>query len=561
MAEHNTMRKFLIIIMSCTVSLASFAQDRISERTYISTDRDCYVSGDNVWMSAFCVDSRTGQLSDFSSIAYVEIHSSKGLVQTGKIALKDGRGAGRIVLQNTLPTGNYKIIAYTAQSRNESGYDYSLGEKVISIFNTFTGERVEEDANVLSSEEYAELADPREELPRSGAVRISGPSGAARSSMAKLSLTNTTGRDISLSLSVYNDDGIIPASGTSLQQFLAGLPSNPIVDGHYTPDYEGEVLRARANGPARGLAALISVPGPGSDVYSGEVAEDGSVYFVTNNIYGDSDLVTEVVGADSDCHLEFESQFVNAPLKDFPVINLCEDHGDVLLGRSLSMQIEKRFEADTLFNWLPVRQGHLLNHSSIKYRLDDYTRFPTMEEVAIEFIPELRFRRNSAGTHDLQVRLEDSYRTYYFSDLKALLLLDGVAITEHESIFKYDPTLVEAITIYPYTFVIGGRIYGGLVNFSTYKGNLPSIEFGRNVRVVNFQGASYPLAYTCANLSDEYPDYRRTIYWHPVLELKAGESVDIDLTTPAYGGQFRVVLEGLESDGTAVREYNTFEIK
>ena len=77
----------------------------LRERVYISTDRDVYVAGDAVWLSAWCVDAGTGRLSAFSKIAYVEVHSPAGLVQTAKVALDGGRGAGRLTLPSTLPTG------------------------------------------------------------------------------------------------------------------------------------------------------------------------------------------------------------------------------------------------------------------------------------------------------------------------------------------------------------------------------------------------------------------------------------------------------------------------
>lgn len=49
-------------------------QSRLRERVYISTDRDVYVAGDAVWMSAYCLDASSGSLSSFSKTAYVEVH-------------------------------------------------------------------------------------------------------------------------------------------------------------------------------------------------------------------------------------------------------------------------------------------------------------------------------------------------------------------------------------------------------------------------------------------------------------------------------------------------------
>jgi hypothetical protein len=69
------------------------------------------------------VDAATGRLSTFSKTAYVEVHSPSGMVQTAKLALDAGRGAGRLNLPTTLPTGNYQIFAYTQLGAAEAGFD------------------------------------------------------------------------------------------------------------------------------------------------------------------------------------------------------------------------------------------------------------------------------------------------------------------------------------------------------------------------------------------------------------------------------------------------------
>ena len=119
------------------------------ERCYLSLDRRVYVAGDNIWCSAFCVDAATGVLSGFSSIAYVELRSVDGLLQTAKIALRGGRGAGFVEIPANAPTGNYRLFAYTAQNVNEDGFDYLAGSKLVSVFNTLSNERVSEGVEVV----------------------------------------------------------------------------------------------------------------------------------------------------------------------------------------------------------------------------------------------------------------------------------------------------------------------------------------------------------------------------------------------------------------------------
>ena len=155
------MKRILFVISALLAGCVSlFGADHLVERTYLSTDRDCYVAGDRIWCSAFCVDAAAGGLSVFSSIAYVELRSEAGLVQTGKIALRGGRGAGFIEIPANAPTGNYRLFAYTAQNVNEDGYDYLEGSKLVSVFNTFSSERVEGGVEVVDEVPSAPAAPP-----------------------------------------------------------------------------------------------------------------------------------------------------------------------------------------------------------------------------------------------------------------------------------------------------------------------------------------------------------------------------------------------------------------
>ena len=123
---------------------------------------------------------------------------------------------------------------------------------------------------------------------------------------------------------------------------------------------------------------------------------------------------------------------------------------------------------------------------------------------------------------------------------------------DHDKILAYDPLLVQYIDIYDGTYAFGARTFSGIINFVTYKGTLPSMQFADNVRIVDFQGCSLPLAYTCEGVGRDYPDFRQTLYWHPLLTLAPGESLEIECKTPDYAGRFEVRAEGLTGSGGAV---------
>ncbi|MCS3062026.1 hypothetical protein NXX40_03660 [Parabacteroides distasonis] len=101
--------------------------------------------------------------------------------------------------------------------------------------------------------------------------------------------------------------------------------------------------------------------------------------------------------------------------------------------------------------------------------MDEYTRFTTMEEVVIEFIPGLRFRKMD-GVRRLAVLTEERIG---YTIGNSLVLLDGIPITDHEIIFKYDPLKIRKIDVYKGKYVFGGQIFDGIASFSSYEHNYP----------------------------------------------------------------------------------------
>lgn len=542
------------------------AQERVVERTWLSTDRDVYVAGDLLWYSAFCMDAAKGVFSPVSSVAYVELHGEAGMVASGKVALVDGRGAGSLSIPGTLPTGNYRLVAYTTQNKAEAGYDYTgIGSKTVSVFNVFSNDRVKEGVEVVTPEEYAELG-----------ASVNYRDGAALAlawSDGSLTIVNRTDETASLSVSIFHDDGFVPNDNPTPADFMAGCRAvGPrTLDGTVISDYEGEIIYGHVAGLSddqlkamAGKYVFLSTPSDKSDVYASVIDPEGRVRFFTGNIYGDKECFCEIEDLDPDVRafIDLESPFVAARVAPTAPLKMASSLQEPLRQRSLAMQIERKFTADTLFDLLPIRENGLFGGEEIVYILDDYTRFPTMEEVLIEFVSQMKARRWPDRTRDIKVLLEGAM-VPYFSQSRTLMMLDGVPVFDQQKILDYDPLLVETIHIYPRVTFIGDRSFDGVVNFVTYKHNLPTFKFGSNVRVIDYQGVSWPMAFTGASLrtQDDYPDYRQTIYWNPVVELQAGETVSVPCKLPDYKGRFRVVVEGLSAAGTPFRAVTSFTTK
>ena len=562
--------KSRLLLFFLLLPLCAGAQTTVVEKTYISTDREIYVSGDKIWCSAFCVDAANGlRPSSLSAIAYVEIVSEDGTLESGKIALSEGRGAGTIEIPATAPTGNYRIVAYTAYTKNTPGFNPQEHiSKTISIFNASTKERVKNGVKILSDSEYDALRTPASTQTAAGALSIACHRSAE--GYLEVVLTNNSAAPADLSLSLSNRDGIIPPDNTSIGAFMGAAASAAqaaagaesaaaaIAEAAELPEYEGEIIRGRIAGATtdeieglKGRSAFISVPTEKSDLYSSVVDNDGMIKFVTNNIYGTKEMVCEIENNNlARCHIELISPFVSPKLKGIPALQMAPSIKEDLQRRGLSVQLCRSFSADTLASLMPIRENPLIpSYDAIEYKLDDYKRFPVMRELFIEFINEIKVRRVD-GKEQLKVKTHLEERVSLFDKNNSLIMVDGIPVFDHSQVIEYDPLLVESVVVYPYKYYTGWRSFCGMANFVTYKKNLPGIKFNDGVRVVQFKGCSYPMAFTCQEIGEDFPDYRELLYWHPQIKLPAGESSSIKVKIPANVKEIRICAEGMMENGT-----------
>ena len=531
------MKRYILlpVLLGCTLGL--FAQDRLAERCYVMTDRAWYAAGEPLFLSAFCADVSDGvRLSDFSSVAYVELSSAEGVAVVGKIALHRGRGAGRLDLPRSLPTGNYRLIAYTAASGNEERYDCLAGARVISIYNTLSTARVRDGVRVADA-------------PAAPSDVAQGPLEAEFLPDGRIRLR--AGEPVSFGVSVYRREPF-PVYGNATLADALGVPPSAVTD-RVIPEYDGEIitlrLRPAGNEPLpEGGSVFIGRPGRPDDIYSSSLQGDGTVRFFTHNVYGKGDFVVTMDRDAPPFRVETVTPFRDIVAGGIPLLDLDPSLADAVGRLGARMQVAAAFEADTLYEQLPLREVPFVGENVIRYVLDDYTRFATMQEVFTEYLHDIRARR-SDGRVTLQLRCRDRFHApVYFSSMPSLMLLDGVPVTDHDLLYALDPALVRYIDIYPYQYA-PSRVYAGVANFITFRGDMSAVRFGSNVRIVDFTGVSYPQAWLPAD-DPRYPETRETLLWQPLLELEAGEEILLPAVSAEEGCV--VLIEGMSASGEAV---------
>lgn len=123
-------------------SLARYRGLQEPEKTYIQTDKDYYVTGENIWYKVFLVSGITHKATKKSNVVYLELLNDIGeiLVQK-KLFAQDFGVNGSIEIPESFDQGNYTLRAYTK---------YMLNEKQVVFHSKEISIRVPENTNLVN---------------------------------------------------------------------------------------------------------------------------------------------------------------------------------------------------------------------------------------------------------------------------------------------------------------------------------------------------------------------------------------------------------------------------
>jgi hypothetical protein len=112
----------------------SYCRDLPREEIFVSTDRNEYVSGEEVWFSASLFNRMSGKPGKLSSLIYVEILNPENhAIGQKKLLVTNGFSNGEIILPDTLASGCYTLRAYTSWMKNF--LPLNCFEKKLTVYN------------------------------------------------------------------------------------------------------------------------------------------------------------------------------------------------------------------------------------------------------------------------------------------------------------------------------------------------------------------------------------------------------------------------------------------
>lgn len=339
----------------------------------------------------------------------------------------------------------------------------------------------------------------------------------------------------------------------------------PEINGHIVT---GKIKDTRTDKPVANADAYLSIPGRPFGFYTSRSDKDGNLFFEIKKYYGNGQIIGQPgIETDSLYRVDINRPYVEAaPRKRYASLLLSESLKEQLLQRSIGMQAQniysgdsmRKFSAPYFYDTLPF-----FGTPSVSYKLDDYKRFTTMEEVLREYVREVGVGTSSQG---LTFKMFNFIAHDFFPN-NSLVLVDGVPLHNPNKIFAFDPLKVRRLDIVSSRYVLGRSTFNGLASFSTYDPGFAAFELDPKLVAIDYSGLQLhrefysPQYRTKEQLERRIPDFRNTLYWSPDITTgKDGKSV-IEFYSSDLPGKYRVIVQGTSSKGDLVSSQAVFEVK
>jgi hypothetical protein len=342
------------------------------------------------------------------------------------------------------------------------------------------------------------------------------------------------------------------------------LPNLPEFDGHFIT---GKLTNTVTGEPANGIGTYLAAPDFPARLYYSQSDMSGMVRFEVKEFLGPKEITIQTnLRNDSTYRFEmanpFSKQPLNSGLRSFVFDEKMENQ---LLVRTINMQTNNAF--------LPkaYRENKYVFPDSLaffgapdeKYFLDDFTRFPTMEEVMREYVRGVIVKKRHK---EFQFRMADKLFPQVLFNTDPLILLDGIPVFNTDKIMAFDPLMVKKIELMNAHYYLGWADFNGIVSLSTYRGDLAGFELDPQVLVLPYEGAQekrefYTPKYdTSAALQSRIPDFRNLLYWAPDVNTDVQGKAQLGFYSSDQTGHYRVVVQGITKSGLAGSKTFTFEV-
>lgn len=547
------------------------------EKVYVNHTGPVVFTGEYIYYAFQCFNAQNSRPSTVSKVGYVAlVNENKEYVFEQKIKLSKGIGKGDFFISTDIPSGNYKLLGYTQWMKN-NGLEQVFKDDLVII-------------NPYAADQSNLLVDKNEETT-SSELNLNPVKMDSSTVGLVLNKNNFSKRD-KVSLSLKNYKGYLGNGTYSVKVMKSSkIKANPsmtaisyakeylnvgkaidltVGDSLFLPEQRGELLYGtvvdtNSGKPLADTPVVVSLPGKEFILKFAITDDEGNFYTYLRKDYKERMAIVQVEDDTKDVDIK-----VKAPRKldvsnlEFGSFKLDEELAETIKMRSVHNQIENQFftlKPDSVLLGDPIDPFDGGIPETVL--LDDYTRFPTFQETLVEILSNAGYRNNSNGND--YIRIAQDFETFNegFNSLPAIVLFDGVYITNHEAMKEYDARNIKSISLIRDKFQLANKEYQGIMAVETIDGDYFEQYNSRN-------GTINPIVkpvpdknyYVQAYINDEFdriPDYRTILFWKPNVVVE-DNSYDFEFFTSDISGEYEIIIDGFTTYGKPISFSKTITV-
>jgi len=592
------MKKKIFLTVLCLLLKSYFSYSQITlknddiaayknisqEKIFVHQNTTFLLTGEYLYYKVYCINVNSNILSDISKIAYVELlGTDKVSVFKHKIKLNNGLGQGDFLIPTKIPSGNYKLIAYTQWMKNSQQNQFFQSD--ISIINPFQENQSSLLKKDTTATEVQNLSLKKEHIKNNNSLinsigfdyldlSINANTFKNREKVVltikglKNNLSNGN-----YSISVRKIDTLQIPKKLTTSAYMSLYPQKPssnsiINTSIYLPELRGELLSGKVIYNNTKLASpnmkvALSIQGKQSIFKIATTNDLGVFYFNIPEEYENSDAIIQIIGSERNKfkitmndHSSINSENLN--FYDFKITPKIKDY---LLERSIYNQIESTYSGikpNTIKNLDSLNP--IYNSKAKIYNLNDYTRFPTIKETIVEIINEVYIKQKKENSF-FYVKL---YNQLFESKLPALVLVDGVLIQNHNELLNLNAMNIRKFSILNNTYIFDSMIFNGVISIETITGDyltnlsgtyIEKFQLFKPLVIKNY----FNQIYENNKILDRIPDYRSQLLWVPNFNLNNDDF--LFFYTSDNNGDYEICLEGFTKEGIPISLRKIISVK
>ncbi|MES2329445.1 MAG: hypothetical protein V4539_07580 [Bacteroidota bacterium] len=348
----------------------------------------------------------------------------------------------------------------------------------------------------------------------------------------------------------------------------------------FAPEHNGHIITGRVvstvtGKPIDNVETYLSVPGLNTNfrVYISD--SSGQVKFDFAKMKGSTEIIvqTNPTAADTLSRVEinnpFSEQYTATHLSPFFLSYASEKS---LLDQSIGVQVQGVYSGNKIKHFIQNNDtSSILEKPDDFYLMDDFTRFTTIEEVLREYVGLMDVQKTKKGfsiylINDFFVPSPAMEHTDFFQ-AEPLILVDGVPIFNVDRLMGYDPLKMRKVEVYNKRYFLGRSFFSGILNWTSYKGDLANFELDPHALVIDYEGMQaerefYSPSYdSTSQATDHTPDFRTLLYWSHEIKADPNGEHHVRFYTSDKKGNYVAVIQGLTPAGYCGSALVPFEVK